>query len=98
MTVIPRSLAFDMLFGSNKSDGHCVIDKIYDAHEAEQQILVDKILELTTSLDELKNRTCEGCKYLADNNVCVNSDCPLCCDFVSNDFCCNLWESNNVSK
>lgn len=49
-------------------------------------------------IDELKSRTCEGCKYLADNNVCVNSDCPLCCDFVSNDFCCNLWESKYVSK
>jgi len=30
VSYIPRSLAFDMLFGSNKGDGHAVIDTIYD--------------------------------------------------------------------
>ena len=30
MRVIPRSLAFDMLFGSNSGEGHKVIDEIYD--------------------------------------------------------------------
>ena len=29
--IIPRSLAFDMLFGSNSGEAHSTIDKIYDS-------------------------------------------------------------------
>ena len=34
MTRIPRSLAYDMLFGSNKIDGHVALDAIYDSFES----------------------------------------------------------------
>ena len=37
MRIIPRSLAFDMLFGSNKGDGHFVIDAIYEGFEKEKE-------------------------------------------------------------
>ena len=32
--MIPRSLAYDMLFGSNKIDGHKALDLIYDSFES----------------------------------------------------------------
>ena len=31
MSYIPKSLAFDMLFGSNKGDAHETLSKIYDS-------------------------------------------------------------------
>lgn len=34
---------------------------------------------------------CSNCKHYI-NEVCTNSDCPLCCEFVDKDFGCNLWE------
>lgn len=57
---IPRSLAFDMLFGSNKGDAHDVLDKIYNAHEKEifniRQEAQKQISELRVEIDGLRGK------------------------------------------
>jgi hypothetical protein len=66
-----------------------IIDKIYDHFEAE--------------LNELKNRTCEGCEYAIDDPtvngylMCTNT-VSSCQDLVNvlPSFGCNLWKKKNV--
>ena len=48
--------------------------------------VIDKIY------DDFELRTCKNCRSYQDNQVCTNDTSPLCCDFVSSDYGCNLWE------
>ncbi len=47
MKRIPRGLAYDMLFGSNKCDGHATLDLIYDGLEPDSTAkTVDHLLTM----------------------------------------------------
>ena len=45
-----------------------------------------------TKKEFITRRTCNTCEWYTDTNVCVNSDSPLCADFVRSTYGCNLWE------
>jgi len=53
--------------------------------------LLDKIY------DDFEKRTCKTCAYYQDE-VCVNSDSPLCTEFVSADYGCILWSEEEIEK
>ena len=46
--------------------------------------LVDKIY------DDFAAQQCLHCNYFQED-ICCNSDSPLCCEFVSEDFGCNQF-------
>ena len=74
-----------------------MIGLIFDAHEVKAQILVDKIIELTTKSEELKNRTCEGCRFLTGKDKasdCIYGYLPK--NLYEDDFSCNTWKKKDV--
>ena len=51
---------------------------------------IDEAIE---ELEELKNRSCENCKYWKTSQLDGNSICKKLFNFRSYfDFCCNKWE------
>ena len=79
----------DLEFCLTEDECSELIDKIFDAHEAE--------------LNELKNRTCEGCKLLNDSEDCENGTMG---NWEHNEdgifdltdrktFSCNKWEKKD---
>ena len=45
---------------------------------------------LYDTITKYENKKCKTCAYYQDE-VCVNSDSPLCTEFVSADYGCILW-------
>ena len=68
---IPRSLAFDILFGSNKGDGHATIDFIYGAFDEEVEGYVERMNNMSADCaseiqlieEEFRTRICKNCEY-----------------------------------
>ena len=56
-------------------------------YEIRVRNIIDKIY------DEFELKICENCSMLRDE-VCVNDNSPMCCDFVSNTFGCNEFIKN----
>lgn len=54
-----------------------------------------KLDEAIKELEELKNRSCENCKYLDIDLICTNEDTPCYSEYSgrSDNFNCNKWES-----
>ncbi len=63
MQKIPRSLAYDMLFGSNKGDAHDTLDKIYESFEPRNEVNMYKDNKVIDSI------TVEKADF---------SNCPVC--------------------
>jgi len=64
MKIIPRSLAFDMLFGSNSGEAHCVIDEIYEKFEAkiqELELIIKGKYVIIESMEQ--GKSCRTCVY-----------------------------------
>ena len=40
--------------------------------------------------DSIEAQQCKHCNYFKED-ICCNSDSPLCCEFVSEDFGCNQF-------
>ena len=59
-----------------------------------RDIVSDSFLnEAIKELEELKNRSCENCKYWKTSQLDGNSICKKLFNFRSYfDFCCNKWE------
>lgn len=80
------------------------IDKIFDAHEAELKALVNEkniVLEnnikMRAELNELKNRTCEGCKYFGETEKeWEEGECPMKCITDKKNEFCYKWEKKDV--
>ena len=84
---IPRSLAYDMLFGSNKIDGHKALDLIYDGLDTSSQTC-ENCKHLGQELPGKHNKDHWRCNEQIGYDSCAYSDEP----YVILTFGCNFWE------
>lgn len=91
-----------LLFLGDISDHlHSLFDHLEAELKAKDELLERMTLKRDIAIRKLKakdeeiaSRICENCKYYKDE-VCCNDKCPLCADFVSEDFGCNKFEKKD---
>ena len=103
MKRIPRGLAYDMLFGSNKIDGHKALDLIYDGFEARYDHYESFEEGYSQAKRDFESRTCESCKHFVvyDNDKvsghCINDE-SIAFGYdqsLYGDDGCNKWEAKD---
>lgn len=93
----------DKIFDNHEAELKAKDEKIADLLESHEYFVSEKNRTKRFvppyEIDELKSRTCEGCKYLLKGGenwyMCNNGISLNTCEEISLDFCCNKWESKN---
>ena len=87
MNYIPRSLAFDMLFGGNKGDAHETLSKIYDSIIGDFESRICENCIHWKQENNTQKKTNKGmCKQHSDK------DKYYTIGITNNDYGCNRFE------